>query len=205
MSVTLVNELVSGLYAALFGFGAGLAAHGLFVLRVLLGVSAGSAIPARLAAFRFPCIRPPAETGTANLSHRMRGLLLFLCDFLFALCVGLGFLFFLYAYHDGVFRLFLLLAAALGAVLYFFTLGRLVVRVLGTVSYLLRVLLSYLALTLLLPLRLFLCVLLFLARTALSHLLSMLSCLLAPLVTRAVLYRAMRESKAYILSCAKNN
>lgn len=202
MPVTLVGELNAALFALFFGFGVAFAVHGLFVLRILLGADTGGAIPARLAAFRFPCI--PQKTNVKK-SHPARDALLFLLDFVFSLSVGLAFLLFLYARHDGVFRLFLLVFAVLGAILYFFTLGRLVFRFLGVAAYLLRVLLLYLALILFLPVRLLLCAILFFARMLLFYLLSGLSCLCAPLVTRMALHRAKRAGSVYLLHCIKND
>ena len=149
MFVSLGAEFSAAAWAVLFGFSLGLAYHALFVLRVLCGVSAGSALPARLSRFHFPYIR---LEGGKGVGARGRLALLFVFDFLFALGGGLSFLVFLYAVHDGAFRFFLLFSAMLGMLLYFLTLGRLVFRVLGTLSYLLHVLLSYLFLAVKIPL-----------------------------------------------------
>ena len=199
--MSLASEFASLLAGVLFGFALGFSYHALFVLRVLCGVSAGGAIPARLAAFRFPYL---CLAGQKARGARARQAMLFLFDFLFALWAGLAFCVFLYAVHDGAFRLFLAVAAAVGMFLYFVTLGRLVARVLGTAAYLLRVVLGYLFLCVRIPLCIFFGALLFFLQYLFFFLIFLCGRLCAPIFSRLSLHAVLRTGRALFLACEKN-
>ena len=201
MPVSLASEFTSAFVALAFGFALGRCYHALFVLRVLLGVSAGGAIPARVADFHFPYLRLSLQK---NRGTRARKILLFSFDFLFALFSGLAFAVLLYAVHDGVFRLFLAVAAALGTLLYFFTLGRPLARILGTAAYLLRVVFGYLFLAVRIPTALLVGFFFFCLRWCFSFLLFLCTRLLSPISSHRSLRAALRTQRTFLAACEGN-
>lgn len=192
-----MTELRTALFAIIFGFALGLFYHAFFVLRILCGQSPGRALPARLAAFRFPFVRV-GEAGGKESGVRVRAILLFLCDFLFAVCAVGGFFVFLYAAYDGVFRFFLLAASILGYLLYFLTLGRLLRPLCGTLAYLLRVCLAYVALAVRLPLALCGSFFAFALRQTAGYAVALLLWLFSPLAGFVALRRARRGIKTFV-------
>lgn len=205
MAVSLASELYAALCAALLGFGLALLWDAFSVVRILFGLYDTPHLPARLLSFHFPLLR----AGSLSNQTEKRGLLasaaLFLLDFSYALAAGVAFLLFLYAFHDGVFRLFLLVAATLSFALYRLSLGRLVFFALGTVAFLLRVFVAYLSLVVRLPLAIVINMIFFAARAILSFALLFVGRLLAPLATRLSLARALRESGRFLSACIKSS
>lgn len=203
MGVSLAAELYAALCAALLGLLLSLLWDAFSVVRILLGLFDAPRLPARLLSFPFPFLHAPLLPSQGRKSKRTRSAALFLLDFLYALTAGVAFLFFLYAFHDGVFRLFLLVGAVLSFALYRMTLGRLVFFTLGTVAFLLRVLLSYLALAVRLPLALTARAFLFLLRTLAYLFLLFVERTLAPLATRLCLSSSRRGMANFFSACAK--
>ncbi len=203
MAVSLTSELYAALYAALLGLLLSLLWDAFSVVRILFGLYDAPRLPARLLSLRFPFLAAPLFGGQAKKSKRVRSAALFLLDFAYALAAGIAFVLFLYAFHDGVFRLFLLAAATLSFTLYRFSLGRLVFLTLGTVAFLLRVLLSYLALAVKLPVAIVGRTLLYALRTLGYLFLRLLLRAVAPALTRLSLSSARRGGDAFLSACTK--
>lgn len=201
--MSLATELYAALFAALLGFFLSFCYDAFSVLRILFDLFDAPPISPRLLSFSFPFLPSPALRSGRKKGAALRFALLFLFDFTYALAAGVAFILFLYAFHDGVFRLFLLLSCALAFLLYRLTLGRLVFRVLGTVAFLLRVLLSYLALAVRLPLSLLANALVFFARTLASFLLSLASRALASFATRLSLFVARKGTDTFFSATTK--
>ena len=85
--------------------------------------------------------------------HLLQSVFVFLGDLLWLPTVGGLFSVFVYWQNDGVFRLYMLVSAIIGFVLYYHTVGRLVLLAAETVALVLRILLFYLFLLLSLPFR----------------------------------------------------
>lgn len=195
MLPTLETELLVSLCALALGALFGLLYDGMRTLFVLFGIRDGSTVPRPLAAIRVPRL---ARSRKGSAPRRItKNALLFLCDLIYALTLGIAFAVFLYAYHDGVFRLFLLVAALLGMVAYFLTLGRLVSRVTGALAHLLHVALAYLFLCVRVPLMLTQRLCVFLARYALYWLFLLCARLLSPLATKWALFSARGGLRAF--------
>lgn len=203
MTVSLASELYAALYAALLGLLLSLLWDAFSVVRILFGLFDAPHLPERLLSFRFPFLAAPLLEGQVKKSKHMRSAALFLLDFLYAVTAGVSFVLFLYAFYDGVFRLFLLAAAALSFALYRLSLGRLVFLALGTVAFLLRVLLSYLALAVKLPVAIVGRTLLYALRTLGYLFLRLLLRVVAPALARLSLSSARRGSDAFLSACTK--
>ncbi len=201
MIPSLEAELLTGLFSLFFGVLLGLFYDGMRVVRILLGIRDGGGLPRFVMSLRLPYIKMNKAVGAPR--RIVRSALLFLCDVTYALLSGIGFSIFLYAYHDGVFRLFLLAAAALGMAFYFLTLGQLVSRVTGTIAYFTRILLSYLFLSVRTPLLFALRLLLFSCRMALAFALSFLARLLSPLATKRASSAAQRHTRAFFFGATR--
>lgn len=193
---SLSTELWAATCAALFGILLGVSYDAVRVLRIFLGLPAQRALPARLLALRFRYIR--MDRAGERVGNRAHAAVLFVTDLLFAAGAGIAFTIFLYAYHDGAFRLFLLLSAALGFAAYLLTLGRLVYRVAGVIAFFLRVFLAYLFLCLRVPLLLLLRAIFFSLRFLLVLLLRMLVALLSPLFNRIALARGLSATRGFL-------
>lgn len=191
MPFSLATELWAAACATLFGVLLGVCYDAVRVFRILLGLPAGRALPARLSGLCFPYVHIGGKGKEGRIGRRLYAAILFLTDFLYAAMAGIAFVIFLYATHDGAFRFFLLFFSALGFASYLFTLGRLVYRVTGVIAFFLRVAFAYLILCVRVPLLFLLRVLAFFLRLLLAALLRALSSLLTPLIQRLTLARRL--------------
>ena len=203
MPPSVASELQVGAYFALFGLLAAVLWDAFAVARILFGLFPTPPVPARLFFFPFPFLDTNRLRGIGQKSGFARGALLFLLDFLFALIAGIGFILFTYAFHDGVFRLFLLCVAALTFLFYRLTLGRLVALVTGAISFLCRTLFFYAALCVRVPLSLAFCLFSFSCRTLAYLFLCALSRLIAPLLARVRARRAQKEGLYFFARAVK--
>ena len=158
------------------------------LLRILLGARAGEGSISRLASIRYPLL--PPDFGRREQGRLGRGLsfsVTALFDFLFALLAGILILLFAYAQNDGILRLYYLVAAALGFYAYRITVGRLVFRFSSALVFLLRLLLSYFALFVRVPL-------IFLLRLSLRCGLALFLFLFSPIYGRTALVLEKRRA-----------
>ena len=122
------------------------------ILRTLFGIETGGKVGDRLSRLRFPLLSSHcSKVRTGKSRARLLVALTVLLDFLYALFSGILLLLFVYWQNDGIFRLYYPIAAALGFLCYFYTVGRLFCAFTATLVFFLRILLGYLALFVRLP------------------------------------------------------
>ncbi len=137
MEVSLQGQMLSLFYACLFGMLCGALYDLCRIARVLRGVSYGGHVVKCLVRLMPPALREKRPLCIGRW-------LLPVEDVLYSLSVGALFCVFLYWQTQGVFRLYLLVGAACGFVLYYGTVGRLVLAAAESIAFLLRVLGAYL-------------------------------------------------------------
>lgn len=155
MEVLVEAQWVSALLALLFGVLAGALYDVLRILRILCGAhskkpqerSVSLSLPFLPKDFFLP---KPKGKRSAVFS----AIFVFFCDLLWFSAVGALFSVFVYWQNDGIFRFYILLCAVMGFILYYKTVGRLVLLVAESVALVLRIVLFYIALLIAMPFRL---------------------------------------------------
>lgn len=154
MEVHISAQWTAALLALLLGVLFGVLFDILRILRILCGIRAKKA-EERPFSLSLPFLPKsffvPKTKGKGNAVFC--AVFIFFCDLLWFFAVGVLFSVFVYWQNDGIFRLYILLSAIIGFVLYYNTLGRLVLRAAESLALALRILLFYIALLLSLPFR----------------------------------------------------
>ncbi len=152
LAVSLVAQVRAGVASLGLGILLGFLYDLFFLLRALFGADTGKRGSTPLSRLRYPLL--PLDFGQKGPTVLRRGVGLavtFLFDFLYAICGGILFLLFAYWQNDGIFRLYYLVAAALGFFLYYVSLGRLFSACFSSLLFLLRLTLAYLFLFIRVP------------------------------------------------------
>ena len=129
------------LLIASFAFGIGMGAvydiHR--ILRVFFGVQYSKKRPSKLLQRPLPIIRRPlGEIRQRRWSRAILSILIFLQDVIFFCIAGGGIVILNYAYNDGQFRFYTVIALFLGFFLYYITVGKLVISLSEWIVFFLR-------------------------------------------------------------------
>ena len=109
------------------------------VIRVFFGVSYSKKRPSERLLRPLPIVkRPLGEIQPSKLTGILLAVLIFLQDVVFFCIAGGGVVILNYAYNDGQFRFYTVVALFLGFFLYYFTIGKLVIYLSEWIVYLLR-------------------------------------------------------------------
>ena len=144
LAVSLAAQARAGVAALGLGIFLGLLYDLFFLLRALFGADVGRRGSTPLSRLHYPLL--PADFGQKQPNGLRRGVgmaVTFLFDFLYAVCGGICFLLFTYWQNDGIFRLYYLVAAALGFFLYYVSLGRVFSACFSSLLFLVRLVLAY--------------------------------------------------------------
>lgn len=152
LEVSLAAQLRAFFAALLLGILLGMLYDAFFILRALLGADTGERGKTRLAERQYPLL--PSDFAKREKGRVGRGAdfaVTAILDFLYALLFGFCLLLFTYWQSEGVFRLYYLVAAALGFSSYYLTFGRLVASSAAAIVFLIRLFLAYLCLFIRVP------------------------------------------------------
>ena len=193
MGIPLTRQLYAMLYAILCGIVCG-GIYDLFrLLRVCFGINRYSVLGRKLYSFRFPLIGEIRRPDTGNIVRWAQFLIVFAGDVLYAILVGCIFSVFLYVAASGCFRWFYLFFACVGFLVYFFTIGKVVMSVSDVLICILRIGFRYALYFSLLPFR-------FLLKMWRASLLVLFRRIVQPIRKRAYVARCRR----YTLQLKKN-
>ena len=154
MGIPLTRQLYAMLYAGVCGVLCGVF-YDLFRLsRVLLGISEYTRFGRKLYTHRFPLIGSMSRVTSGKIRVVTEFWIVILEDVLFAAAAGCVFNVFLYQAASGCFRWFYLFFAGSGFLIYYFTVGRVVMLSSEILIYLLRLIARYVLYFIILPFRL---------------------------------------------------
>lgn len=123
----------------LFGFGMGVIYDIHRILRVFFGVQYSKKRPTKFLVRPLPIVgRPLGEIRQGKLKKFFLSLLIFLQDVFFFCIAALGVVILNYAYNDGQFRFYTILALFFGFFVYYFTLGKIVIYLSEWIVFILR-------------------------------------------------------------------
>jgi hypothetical protein len=123
------------------------------ISRVLLGFSEYTSAARKLYAAPLPLIGSVCRPGKTSVRNRIEHALIALGDVLYGILSGCVFSVFLYVAASGCFRWFYLAGAGIGFLIYYFTIGRIVVLSSDVIVYVLRLVAAYVRYFLCLPVR----------------------------------------------------
>ena len=116
-------------YSFLLGMGVGLFYDANRIIRVLVGVRYSSRGVGRLACVKLPIIKKPLCGEPKSVSKFLQNSIIFFGDFASVMCATVGVIILNYSYNSGKFRFFTLLGVIVGFLLYYFSLGKLIMMI----------------------------------------------------------------------------
>lgn len=127
MEISPIRMALLLFYSFCFGMGVGVFYDANRMIRVFLGERYSRSKLGGIAALKLPvCHRPVCLEGK---KRALRATVIFIGDFLCVLVAALGIIILNYSYNSGEFRMFTLFGVIVGFLLYYHTLGRLVMLV----------------------------------------------------------------------------
>ena len=153
MGISQNQEFAAVFYMFLCGILCGSLYDIIRISRVFLRLSSYTCIGGKLSAIHLPLIGCSVPLCKRNFSHCLTNILLGAGDTLFGVISGCLFSVFLAHFADGVFRWFFAISAVIGFVLYYLTLGRLIMSVSEIIVGVIRIIFRYCIWGILLPFR----------------------------------------------------
>ena len=131
--IVILYQLQITLYALVLGLLFGVLYDALRITRMLVGIT-----PVHVKHISWTRRLPSRHIGRVGKGPVSELIFIHLLDIIYGLCTGVCFCVFLYALNNGRFRWYLLLGCALGFAAYYYSVGKLVLRLSGYIVAVLR-------------------------------------------------------------------
>ena len=120
------------------------------IWRTFLGIDYESKGVERLRRLKFPLIKNPL-TKKEKQGKLAQGIVLFITDIIYFLAITIIMIIFVYYVNSGVVRWYIFIGAMLGLLIYYFTVGKIVISVSEYIKFGIKVVMSYLVYFILRP------------------------------------------------------
>lgn len=143
MEISFASQFLVALISVVLGLFLGALYDVIRIIRALFGISYVNKFTGKLKGIRLPFIKNPL-TKEKRGARAFENIVIFITDILYFLIVTLIMMVYIYHINSGTVRWYIFLGAILGLLLYYVTLGRLVISISEYIVFFLKVAFSYL-------------------------------------------------------------
>ncbi len=150
MEISIVDQLIVSAMSLVLGIVFGAIYDIVRIWRTFLGIDYESKGVERLRRLKFPLIKNPL-TKKEKQGKLAQGIVLFITDIIYFLAITIIMIIFVYYVNSGVVRWYIFIGAMLGLLIYYFTVGKIVISVSEYIKFGIKVVMSYLVYFILRP------------------------------------------------------
>ncbi len=144
MEISLASQLFVFIASVILGLVLGALYDVIRIIRALLGISYINRFTQRLKELRLALIKNPLFKEGAH-SRTFDSIIIFVTDVVYFLAVTLALMIYIYHMNSGIVRWYIFAGAIVGMLMYYVTIGRLVISVSEYIVFFLKVIFSYLS------------------------------------------------------------
>ncbi len=144
MEISFASQLFVFLASLILGLVLGVLYDVIRIIRALLGISYINRFTQRLKVLRLPLIKNPLCKAGVH-SRTFDSIIIFITDVVYFLIVTLALMIYIYHMNSGIVRWYIFAGAMIGMLMYYITIGRLVISVSEYIVFFLKVIFSYLS------------------------------------------------------------
>ena len=150
MEISIVDQLIVSAMSLVLGIVFGAIYDIVRIWRTFLGIDYESKGVERLRRLKFPLIKNQL-TKKEKQGKLAQGIVLFITDIIYFLAITIIMIIFVYYVNSGVVRWYIFIGAMLGLLIYYFTVGKIVISVSEYIKFGIKVVMSYLVYFILRP------------------------------------------------------